>query len=70
MSPRSTSSTAFAEAAKLGRADETMVLVTDRVEADVALGGQFDDYQRRIGQPHGGGDFHCAPRQTAHLSGR
>ena len=39
------------EAARLGGADETIVLVTDRVDGVAALGGQLDDHQRRIGEP-------------------
>ena len=37
---------ALAEAARLGRADETIVLVTDRATRIAAVGGQFDDHQR------------------------
>ena len=51
---------ALAEARTLGKADETIVLVTDRADAVAALGGQFDDHQRRIGEPVHDGDFDCA----------
>ena len=40
---------ALAEAARLGKADETIVLVTDRADAVAAVGGQFDDHQRCFG---------------------
>ena len=52
--------TALAEAARLGKADETIVLVTDRADAVAAVGGQFDDHQRRFGEPAHHGDFDCA----------
>ena len=44
--------TALAEAARLGKADETIVLVDRSRRRVVALGGQFDDHQRRI-REHG-----------------
>ena len=37
---------ALAEAGRLGKADETIVLVTDRRRCVTALGGQLDDHQR------------------------
>ena len=36
----------LAEAAKAGRADETMVLVTDKVEATLRWANNYDDHQR------------------------
>ena len=56
----------LAEAARLGGADETIVLVTDRASRIAAVGRQLDDHQRRVVQPRHHGDFDRALRQRAH----
>ena len=53
---RNMSSTALA-AAKLGRAAETIVLVTERSAGDAAVGEQLDDHQRCVDGPPDRGDF-------------
>ncbi len=44
---------ALAEAARLGKADETIVTVTDRSRRRAAVGEQFDDHQRCFGAAQG-----------------
>ena len=54
---------ALAAAARLGKADETIVTVTDRSDAVAAMGEQFDDHQRCFGAAQNDGDLGGAARR-------
>ena len=54
----------LAEAARLGKADETIVTVTDRQRRRAAVGEQFDDHQRCFGAAQDHGDLGGATRRS------
>ncbi len=53
----------LAEAARRGKADETIVLVTDRADASLRwAGNSMTTNGESVSPPHDG-DFDCAPRR-------